>query len=166
MEPQTYSSIAAELLAMAKTDQEMRAKASKDKSHWDNSVDQKNTARLKAIVEQIGWPTISKVGEASESAWLLVQHATAEPAFMKQCLILMKDAVKGDVDPADMAYLEDRLLTMEGKPQIYGTQFCIIDGVTAPLPIADPGHLDERRARIGLEIFAEYEARMKAKHGS
>ena len=54
---------------MAKADQEMRTKAIKDKSLWDESVDQKNTARLKAIVAAISWPIIPKVGaKASHSA--------------------------------------------------------------------------------------------------
>lgn len=167
MKPNTPNTIATDLLAMAKADQEMRTKAIKDRHLWDESVDQKHTARLKEIVAAISWPTISKVGkEASHSAWLLVQHATAEPAFMQQCLNLMKNAGEGDVAPDDIAYLEDRLLIMEGKPQLYGTQFRTIDGVTEPFPIEDPEHLDERRARVGLETYAEYEARMKAKHDS
>lgn len=167
MKTQPCNTITAELLTMAKADQEMRTKAIKNKSFWDTSVDQKHTARLKATVTAIGWPTISKVGvEASHSAWLLVQHATADPAFMKQCLSLMKDTGEGDVAPADIAYLEDRLLIMEGKPQLYGTQFRTIDGVTEPFPIADSEHLDERRAQVGLGSFAAYEVQMKARHDS
>lgn len=167
MKNDPHSAIAAELLAMAEADQAMRTGASKDKSLWDTLIDQKNTARLKAIVAAIGWPTVSKVGtQASHSAWLLVQHATAEPAFMKQCLQLMRDAKEGDVAPANMAYLEDRLLTMAGKPQLYGTQFRTIDGITEPFPIADPDHVDERRAHAGLGSLAKYEAQVKAKYGS
>lgn len=167
METQIHNSIAAELLAMAKADQEMRTKAIKDMSLWDASVDQKNTARLKAIVAAIGWPTISKVGkEASRSAWLLIQHATADPAFMKQCLALMKAATEGDVALANIAYLEDRLLIMEGKPQIYGTQFRTINGITEPFPIEDRKRVDERRAQVGLETYAENEARINMMHRS
>lgn len=167
MESKAHNLIATELLAMAKADQELRDKASKDKGLWDKTVDRQNTERLKAIVAAIGWPTISKVGpEASESAWLLVQHATAEPAFMKQCLTLMKGAEEGDVDPATIAYLEDRLLIMEGKPQIYGTQFLTNNGVTEPFPIEDSDRVDERRARVGLGTYAEYESRVKVRHGS
>jgi hypothetical protein len=166
MDPQTYRAMATELLAMAQVDQEMRTKAMKDMSQWDASVDRKNTARIMAIVREIGWPTISKVGtQASQSAWLLVQHATAEPEFMQRCLTLMRDAETGDVAPANMAYLEDRLLTVEGKPQIYGTQFRLIAGVIEPFPIEDPDHVDERRARVGLETLAEHKARGKAGYG-
>jgi len=30
------------------------------------------------------------------------------------------------------------------------------DGVVAPLPIEDAAHVDERRARVGLESLSEY----------
>lgn len=48
---------------MHDTDQEMRSRATRYESVWDNSVDERNTARLKEIITEIGWPTISKVGE-------------------------------------------------------------------------------------------------------
>mgnify|MGYP001560728744 CR=1 FL=1 len=62
----------------------------------------------------------------------------------------MKSSGK-DVDQADVAYLEDRILVNEGKPQLYGTQF--LEG--APRPIKDPDHVDERRKSVGLESLAE-----------
>lgn len=94
-----------------------------------------------------------------------MQHAYADPDFMKECLALMKQAGEGEVNPANIAFLEDRILTMDDKPQIYGTQFRTIKGVTEPFPIEDPEHVDERRASVGLDTFAENEARIKAMHG-
>lgn len=159
------NSLGAELLEMSRIDQEMRIESAKDMSLWDDSIDLRNTARLKEIVAEHGWPTISKVGaEASQAAWLLVQHAYAEPDFMQTCLVLMKQAnvrKDGDVKPANIAFLEDRLLTMTGKLQIYGTQFRTVNGTTEPFPIEDPEHVDERRASVGLGTFAENEARIK-----
>lgn len=159
-------SISEELLAMSQADQEMRTKAIKDMSLWDDTIDNRNTARLKEIVAKNGWPTIPKVGvEASQAAWLLVQHAYADPDFMKECLALMKQAREGDVNPVHVAFLEDRLLTMEDRPQIYGTQFRTINGITEPFPMEDPEHVDERRASVGLGTFAENEARIKVMYG-
>ncbi len=77
----------------------------------------------------------------------------------------MKQTGKGEIDPAIIAFLEDRLLTMDGKPQIYGTQFRTVDETTEPFPMEDPEHVDERRACVGLGTFAENEARIKAMHG-
>lgn len=86
-------------------------------------VHKNNAARLSAIIDAIGYPTKSRVGEeASEAAWLIVQHAISEPVLMKRCYALLLEA--GDqVNPQNMAYLYDRICYFEGKPQKYGTQF-------------------------------------------
>lgn len=166
METLDAQSISEELLAMSQADQEMRTRAIKDKGSWDDTIDLRNTARLKEIVTKNGWPTIPIVGvEASQAAWLLVQHAYADPDFMKECLALMKQAGEGDINPANAAFLEDRLLTMEDRPQIYGTQFRVVNGVTEHLPMEDPEHVDERRAGVGLGTFAENKARIEAMYG-
>ena len=55
-------------------------------------VDRANTARLKEIVAEHGWPGHRLVGEAAaHAAWLLAQHAPAD--FQEQCLPLLEDAV-------------------------------------------------------------------------
>src|SRR5207244_6160203 len=89
------------------------------------AIDADNTAWLKDVVRRHGWPGCSLVGaEAANAAWLLVQHADRDPAFQRECLSLMEAAVAaGDASPADLAYLTDRVLRAEGKPQRYGTQF-------------------------------------------
>lgn len=57
---------------MALSDQDMRTTAMKNPDQWDDSVDQRNTARLKKIVEEIGWPTIPKVGAEASLFWRIV----------------------------------------------------------------------------------------------
>jgi hypothetical protein len=166
MEAQPRDPTAQELIAMSYAGQDMRTNAISGESEWDNVVDDRNTARLKEIVAEIGWPTISKVGaEASSAAWLIAQHSYADPDFMKKCLELMKQADEGDVRPANIAYLEDRLLSMENKPQIYGTQFHKNENGWEPLPIQDPESVDERRAGVGLEPLADYLSRIKETYG-
>ncbi len=50
-----------------------------------------NAEELKDIIDQIGYPDINKVGkEASEAAWLVIQHAIGLPDFMKMCQELLK----------------------------------------------------------------------------
>jgi hypothetical protein len=46
----------------------------------------------------------------------------------------------------------------QARPQVYGTQFAR----AGPQPIEDEEHLDERRAAVGLEPFADYAARFRA----
>ncbi|MFC5148986.1 hypothetical protein [Streptomyces aureoversilis] len=49
----------------------------------------------------------------------------------------------------------------EGQPQIYGTQYLTNAGELRPRPIEDPEQMDERRAAVGLEPHAGYDARMR-----
>lgn len=73
----------------------------------------RNAARLDQIINAIGYPTKSKVGEeASEAAWLIIQHAISEPVFMKKCFALLS-ASAGDVNPSNIAYMYDRICYLE-----------------------------------------------------
>jgi hypothetical protein len=69
---------------------------------------------------------------------------------------------RGEASPAQLAYLEDRLRVNAGQAQLYGTQFRYTGGKLTPHPIEDPCRLDERREHVGLEPFADYEARVRA----
>ena len=128
-------------------------------------VDSKNTARIKEIVAEFGWPTKSLVGEdGATAAWLLVQHADRDTKFQRRCLDLMKAAPKGEVSSVEVAYLTDRVLVNEGKKQLYGTQFWFVDGEMAPRPIKDRANLEKRRKAAGMTSFAEYERHMTGPH--
>lgn len=154
-------SLADELLKMAENDQAMRMKAINGEADWDSSVDEANQTRLKEIVDKEGWPTIPRVGaEASHAAWLLVQHAPSLE-FMERCLELMETLPNGEVSPANIAYLKDRVLMMVGKPQVYGTQFQGSGKEMHVYPIESAEHVDERRSSVGLGTFAENEARLR-----
>jgi hypothetical protein len=158
-----FPEIAEEILRMKEADQNMRKQDFETGEGWDDEVDASNTEAMRNIIKEIGWPTKSKVGvEASRAAWLLVQHADHNTLFQEECLRLMKEQSLGEVDPRDMAYLEDRILVHTERKQRYGTQF----GETrdesgkliayGPRPIDDEEHIDERRAEVGLEPMEEY----------
>lgn len=153
-----YPEIAEAILAMAQFDQLYRKRYLMERKagsllQWDHDMDKKHTEKLKQIVQRIGWPTISLVGtEASNGAWLLVQHADHDLAFQKSCLALMMDLASNEIDPANVAYLTDRILMSEKKPQIYGTQFYYDQSQKPELHlIEDRPNLNKRRASIGLE---------------
>ncbi len=124
-----------------------------------NTIDQKNTARMKEIVDKHGWPGKSLVGvDGANAAWLLVQHADKDRPFQDHCLTLMREAFKkGVVSGQDLAYLTDRVLVGQGKKQIYGTQFRDQSGKMVPEPIEDEAKVDQRRKEVGLPSMAEYE---------
>ncbi|MFZ1250094.1 MAG: DUF6624 domain-containing protein [Candidatus Microsaccharimonas sp.] len=149
------------LLEMAETDGSMRRNFIDSNKAWDSSVDEDNQAKLMEIVREAGWPIISRVGpEASRAAWLIVQHAPSLE-FMEHCLELMEALPAEEIDPANIAYLKDRVLMMNGKPQVYGTQYQGTGDDMQLWPVDDMGHVDERRASLGLDPIAENEARLR-----
>jgi hypothetical protein len=131
------------------------------------AVDDDNTAWLKVIVRRHGWPGRSLVGEeAASAAWLLVQHADHDAAFQRECHGLMEEAVKlGDASAKDWAYLTDRVLRAEGRPQRYGTQFTEGPKGLEPQPMEDPEGVDERRAGVGLGPLDEYRQQVISHYG-
>jgi hypothetical protein len=130
------------------------------------AVDEDNTRWLKGVVERRGWPGITLVGrDGATAAWLLVQHADADPKFQRRCLDLMAKLPKGEVAQAHLAYLTDRVLLAEGKKQRYGTQCLLVDGKWRPRPIEDEANVDKRRAAVGLPPLAEYLKQMERQYG-
>jgi len=163
-----YSSFIQEIKDMFDKDQEMRKRALENdgviEDEEDDSLDLKHTERMKEIVNQIGWPTIAKVGvEVSNMAWLLVQHADHDVKFQKKCLELMR-AQSGEVSKRNVAYLEDRVRVNEGRPQLYGTQFGGDGESYGPRPIEEPERVNERRAELGMESLEEYTKILKEKY--
>jgi len=149
-----FPQLSAEILAMADEDQSMRM-ATNEGGEWDHDVDVRNTERMKGIISEIGWPTKSKVGEwPSYNAWLLVQHAMHDIDFMRHCLELMRAAPSEDIDPANIAMLEDRLNTHDGLPQKYGTQY---NPNGERFEVEDMQKLEELRRSVGLPSIAEEE---------
>lgn len=157
--------IVQKIFQMAREDQRMRKLAYKT-GKWDTGIDKKNTKRIKQIIKKYGWPIIFLVGKkASNYVWLLVQHADHDVAFQKKCLRLIEKVYKDNqksVNPANIAYLTDRVLVNEGRKQIFGTQFYRNrNGKFIPKPIRDIRNLDKRRAKYGLNPFKNYQNEFK-----
>lgn len=145
-----------ELVAMLDEDQEERL--------GTGAIDdQDRTERLKQIVAEHGWPTISLVGEDGEdAAWAIAQHSDHDPEFQATAVRLIGEAVeRGDASPGNLAYLTDRVAVGQGQPQTYGTQVgCGPDGPEPATPIVDEAGVDARRAEVGLPPLADYIAEM------
>lgn len=126
-------------------------------------IDADNTAWLKKHVDQHGFPTFTEVGkDGANAAWLLVQHADAQPKFQRQCLDLMTKLPKHERDGKNLAYLTDRVLLAEGKKQLYGTQFTKDGNGWKPRPLEDEANVDKRRAEVGLSPLSEYAKQLAA----
>jgi hypothetical protein len=132
-----------------------------------DSVDRANTARLKEIIGDRGWPRGDEVGsEAARAAFLIVQHATHDLTFQKEYLsFLNAEYEEGRGSGGHVALLTDRTRLAEGLGQLYGTQLSIEDGRLVLKPIDDESRVDERRAALGLPPLSEYLQQVKAAYG-
>jgi hypothetical protein len=145
----------AELVKRIEHDDAVRERLARDGSLFEGynaqmeAVHRDNAQWLAATVDARGWPGRSSVGdEGASAAMRILQHAIGEPALMRRMLLVVRD-----VDPADVARLEDRIRVFEGRPQRYGTQYDWSDDGSAMVPmvgVEDPEHLDERRRSVGL----------------
>ena len=153
------AALAARLIALAERDQQVRERLAADGSlfagyHREMQATHDENARaLEAVIDQHGWPGERLVGvEAAEAAWLVAQHAIAQPAFQRRCLTLLQAAAAADeVAPWQAAYLEDRIRVFEGRLQVYGTSHDWDEhGRLGPEPIEQPETVDLRRAAVGL----------------
>lgn len=160
--PEIYN----ELLRRRNIDQQERMASDPDVLAM-MKIDADNTAWMKKLIAKHGWPGKSMVGsEGAHAAWLLVQHADQDREFQRQCLALINAAYeKGEATGQHVAYLTDRVLVADGKPQLYGTQFHTVDGKLVPQPIESEAEVDQRRAKMGLGTLAEYKEQMRSAYG-
>lgn len=124
--------------------------------------DHANTEWLKGHVAAQGWPRRSLVGDgAAGVAWLLVQHADADPAFQLRALRLMEPLVEtGEVDRKNYAYLYDRVMLKIVGRQRYATQMTCEGGRYVPQPLEANTAVETRRREMGLGTLTEYEQQM------
>ena len=164
------------LSKMVALDQEVREKVIKDfKNQWSDpkfgnllaSMDQFHTAKMKDILKQYGWITISQFGaEADSQAWTLIQHADADPFFQAGCLFLLSKLIdQGETSKKNYAYLYDRValkFPMLGMKQRYGTQATVSNNEVTLFPYeGSMKALNQRRYEIGFTSEEEYLAVFK-----
>jgi Family of unknown function (DUF6624) len=154
-----------ELLSMAAEDLRVREQLASDGSLFEGyhrrmrEVHERNAERLSAILHEHGWPGRSLVGEeAAQAAWLILQHAISNPALQRRGLSLLGTAAAAsEVPTVQVAMLEDRIRSNEGRGQLYGTQVDWDEyGQLNPLPIEDEENVDARRRDIGLGPLAQH----------
>lgn len=150
-------------------DQRVRADLAADGSLFEGyhpqmeAVHGANAAQLREIIANHGWLGFSLVGErGAHAAWRIAQHSIGEPAFMRQCRDLLRQAsANGDAHPWQHAYMDDRIRLFEGLPQRYGTQLREGENGLEPSPLEDPENVDARRQKLGLPPLSEIVTRAR-----
>ncbi len=157
-----------QLLAMADSDQAVRHFFEVPESARDTLAmrrtatrDSVDEAELRRIVARHGWTTVTLVGaDGASAAWLIAQHNFD---IQQEALRLMLALPPSEVDPQNLAMLQDRVLVHEGKRQRYGTQLDALPPGQALRfnPIEDPARVDQRRAGVGLPPLKVYACIMR-----
>ncbi len=111
-------------------------------------ADEELTAKLKTIVSDNGWPTMSMVGvKASEYAMLILIH-TSDHAWQRAMIPRLERLADNDqIVGSGLAVVIDKELVAAGVKQRFGTQFKFADGEMAMYAVEDPAHLDDLRAK-------------------
>lgn len=147
------------LLGMVEESRGLRTRLAADGSLFQGYNDEmramhnKHAKALAEIVDAQGWPGIPLAGEdGCAAAWMIAQHAIGLPRFMRACRDLIEAGVaKGEVPRWQLALMTDRICWLEGRLQVYGTQFDWDDnGQLNPLPIEDEANVDVRRIGASL----------------
>jgi hypothetical protein len=128
-------------------------------SLWDvmEKKDSLNLIIIKEVLGRHSWPGPDEVGErASMAVFLVIQHS--DSLTQVTYLPAMRTAVQlGAARAEDLALLEDRVLTEQGKPQIYGSQVRMDSaGKASFFPILDEINVNRRRATVGLGPLEDY----------
>jgi hypothetical protein len=112
---------------------------------------------LEKVISTHGWPGVSKVGvEGATAAWLIAQHAICTPRLQRKFLQhLSRAAETGDAPLSQVAFLTDRILHNEGKPQIYGTVLDWNENGELTCELENRDKVDELRADVGLPPFEQ-----------
>lgn len=135
-------------------DQDMRTNGNR----IDPKIDRENLITVISIIEKCGMPTLNEINQNQMSAiWLVFQHA--DNYHRKKYFPLLKiSAENGDLRKSQMAIMEDRILMMDGKPQIYGSQIAQDkeNGGWKIYDLQNPETVDKRRAEVGLEPLSNY----------
>jgi hypothetical protein len=149
-----------ELLSMCEVDMQVQGKIRDTQEKGNQAglnacfqslldIHTRHAARLQAITEEHGFPSISMVGkDGAHAAWLVVQHADHDLEFQKRVLSLVTaPAFADEAARADVAYLSDRVSLGERKPQRFGTQYASRDNVWT---LENKDMVNEWRAQFDL----------------
>jgi hypothetical protein len=152
-----------ELLHMLEEDQAVRTAFLQGRQPTEAEMrvmrerDEADTKRLGDMLDKHGFPGVKLVGLNATRAFITMLLHSPSLKLRKRALPHVERAARRrEIPPDDFAMLTDDVLTQEGKPQLYGTNFKFVGGKVALDTTRDPAHLDERRRKLGLAPIAEY----------
>lgn len=121
----------------------------------DSKIDRQNLVKVVSIIENCG---VTRLGRKEMlTVWLVLQHAD-QYNRKKYFPLLKSEAEKGNLKKSRIALMEDRILVMDDKKQIYGSQITK-DHKTGKWKLHDlenPEEVNQRRLKVGLKPLQDY----------
>lgn len=125
---------------------------------------EQNCLVLDSVIAEIGWPSISKVGE--EAAYCAYFIALQTEDVIKQlAYLLLLSKAREDIDSTWLAYLTDRVCVRQARPQEFGTQFEDQGDKLALRKVKDWKQMEQNRVLAGLEQIEKYAQQMADSYG-
>ena len=117
-----------------------------------------NEKKVRAILDNYGWPDSSQIGEnGNRTICNVIQHSDSSTRI--RYLPLMREAVLDKkLEASYLVRAEDRIATDRGQLQIYGGQMKYYPETKSfnVWPVYDPVNINTRRAEIGLGTIEEH----------
>jgi hypothetical protein len=124
------------------------------------AIDKSNMALVSGLFDSLGYPGKSVVGEGTaKAAWYVLQH---NPERIPDYIDLIRKAgSEGELPLRLVAMMEDRYLTNQNMPQLYGTQGMTYDDARGSFiwPVQDPENVNQRRREVGFTQTVEESAK-------
>lgn len=123
-------------------------------------INRENKAFLLESIAVHGFPFKDVASaKAYEAAFLVIQHS-CDLELMDRTIATFSTASESQISRRHPGYLIDRARILRNLPQVYGTQYRILqNGSVEFLPIEDREGLEQRRAELGMGSFGDYEKR-------
>lgn len=118
-------------------------------------LDSINLQRVERILNTSGYPGKSIVGEPTNTAaWYVVQHSNKIDTYLDT---IKEAGSKGELPMRLVAMMEDRYLSQQDLPQVYGTQGVNYGSGDFMWPVKNPEEVNAIRAQAGFtQTIEEY----------
>jgi outer membrane protein OmpA-like peptidoglycan-associated protein len=129
----------------------------------EQRLHQRDSIHFAAVLNVIGtknWLRSSDIGERPEKGAFLIVNHQLDTLTLAHFLPLIKTrCLQGESQWIYYATMYDRLQTLKGNPQKYGTQYRRIDNTEEyePFPLEDEARVNQWRIEIGLQPLSGFD---------
>lgn len=120
-------------------------------------INSQNTEIVRQIISKIGFPRIELTSDKAYKAAVLTVLHSGDSKLLAESIASLGSLGNEKTYLNDLAYMTDKLCVINGKSQIYGTQYKIDNNNNIIFyEIENINELEDRRRNKGLSTLNEY----------